>query len=542
MPTGAPNRRQLLAGLAAALMPLPLRAQAQAEAAANPIVARDGQLVLDLDRLEPLDPGGWLLARTEVPPSGRALLGPGRTDPGYHLLARLHFEGRAAGNHGDLYDNLDRGHSGFGASAFPQLTRVVYGTTARAAGLDYGLADRILFDAPVIGNSSTALTSGPLWRSQPRFGLTAVTDGPARLARIYMSGALRVYPEHRDHDPEHGDTLPANTPYYLLSQGSSGSDRKHLEALAMILAGFRSDTKAALKRAGLIAPTLQMVYRRGRRGMDTAAAYLSGPAHPTAFPAEGIDLAAMVARANALTPDEIPPLVRLAVESETQAHEGLDFFGEGLSETLFDTPAAIARVWRSAAGRREMVVSVAGTRDPGGRPLRFHWVLLQGDPARSRIEPLDAGGHRARIRLDWQSARPAPGRADILSPRIDIGVFADNGACLSAPSFISVLLPAHETRAYETGPGGGPRPLRIDRAARDRYVDPLVFPATEWRDDYRYNADGSPQGWDRHAGDEVTRYDADGRLVDGAVRRPMRYPVDSTAPAGSRVVPRRFDG
>ena len=72
--------------------------------------------------------------------------------------------GRAAGNHGDLYDNRDRGHSTLAPEAFPQLAHVVYGPAARAADLDYGLADRLLFPAPTLGNSSTAITAGALWR------------------------------------------------------------------------------------------------------------------------------------------------------------------------------------------------------------------------------------------------------------------------------------------------------------------------------------------------------------------------------------------
>ena len=113
----------------------------------------------------------------------------------------------------------------------------------------------------------------------------------------------------------------------------------------------------------------------------------------------------MVGLANALTPDTVPPMVRLAVLSETRSTEGVDYFGEGLDERLFDTPPAIARIWRSRAARRSMVVSVEATRDLQGRSPDFAWRVLRGDPARTRIEPLDARGTRARITLDWQAPR-----------------------------------------------------------------------------------------------------------------------------------------
>ena len=76
--------------------------------------------------------------------------------------------GRAAGNHGDLYDNRDRGHSKLDPGAHPQLAFVGYSEAARAADLDYGLNESLAFDHPTFGNSSTAITDGALWRSLPR--------------------------------------------------------------------------------------------------------------------------------------------------------------------------------------------------------------------------------------------------------------------------------------------------------------------------------------------------------------------------------------
>ena len=37
--------------------------------------------------------------------------------------------------------------------------------------------------------------------------------------------------------------------------------------------------------------------------------------------------------------------------------EGVDYFGQGLTEQLFDTPGAIARIWRCKAYRRSKLVS-----------------------------------------------------------------------------------------------------------------------------------------------------------------------------------------
>jgi len=270
----------------------------------------------------------------------------------------------------------------------------------------------------------------------------------------------------------------------------------------MILAAFRPDTKAFLRDTGLIAPTVQMVYRRARVGVRSRAAYLSGGAHPSVFRASDISLGRMIGLANAIAPDAVPPMVRLQMLQETVAQEGTDYFGDGLSEVLFDTPSAIARIWRSRQGRRSMVVSAADTSDPNGRDLQFEWVVLRGDPAKVTVTvtPLTPNGSHAHISLDWQDPLPVPGAPDIISSRIDIGVFANNGVYDSAPAFISVLLPHHETRIYQPGPGGVPRIVSLDRSlANGFYADPGLFPKMPWRDDYRYDAVGLPTGWTRHS-------------------------------------------
>ena len=174
----------------------------------------------------------------------------------------------------------------------------------------------------------------------------------------------------------------------------------------------------------------------------------------------------------------------------------------------------MARIWRSSAWSRTLTVSAEATGDPNGRPLTFTWAVLRGDPERTRIEMLDEAGTRARITVEWQDPRPVPGLPDIVSRRVDIGVFASNGVHDSAPAFVSVLLPRHETRVYEAGPDGAMRPVSIDRAAGpDDYADPALFPAMPWRDDYLYAADGASLGWTRTRDGFASDYAPDGARV-----------------------------
>jgi hypothetical protein len=472
------------------------------------------------ERLEP---------RFAFPEQAQAPALPSRPKTAPYDILREHLKrGRAAGNWGDLYDNRDRGHSALPPDSFPQLARVVYAPEARAADLDYGLNDRLLFDRPTFGNSSTAVTGGTFWRSLPRLAMTqADGTGPLRLWQNASRNQLYVYPAHKDFTDR--DLFPANTPYLLVSRGSSGSDERFLEAVALILAAFRPDTKARLTEENLIVPTVQMVFRRSLRNVTSREDYFGGAAHPAAFEGFNINLARMVSLANSIAPGEIPAEVQLSVLKEELGVEGVDYFGQGLSEQLFDTPGAVARIWRSKVWRRSMIVSAEGSRDANGRPLAFHWRLLQGDPARVRIEPLE-GGAKARITLDWHDPFPISEDNPVTTSRIDIGVFASNGAHDSAPAILSWIFPP-ERRSYAPGPDGTMRIAAIDHAAPG-YADPMLFPRADWRDAYAYDDAGAALGWTRHRRDRTESFTADGRRIlepgpDGRERTAaVAYPLE----------------
>ena len=510
--------------LAACIAIAGLQAPAMAdEPAPVPAVVAEGVATVRAEDLVEDPATGLLRAEIAFPdrPSGRRLLAA-RTDnsPAGLLLAQMLRRG-AAGNHGDLYDNRDRGHSRLAPDDHPSLTFTAYDEAARARSLDYGLNLRILFGTITIGNSSTAVTSGPFWRSQPRLALTTA-EGPPRLAALHDASNLYVYPSHQDHGPTRGDLYPAQTPYMVISQGSSGSDRPFLRAFADALAAMRPDTKALLREKGLGASTLQMLLRRSMAGIETDADYLSPRAHPTVVDGAALRRDEIIRLANALRADSVPPAVRLAVLSEPELARGVGLFGEEMTERLFDTPGAVARIARGVIGVRRYRLSVAGTADPNGRPLVFHWRVLRGRAV--AVEPLDAAASTVEVTVGWHEPYPADGAEGLSTHRIDVAVFADNGAALSAPAFFSVAFPPAERRSY--GPNG--QPVEIDYAPADladRYADPAVFAARPWRDSYRYGADGSLLGWHRlrrdGSEDEYTRHGLR-VLTRDAQGRPLR--------------------
>ena len=460
-----------------------------------------GEVVLYARDLVRVPSGTWQAPTFSVPQDDPDLpiVGDGTSfGEAAGILRDLDAAGLAHGFGGILYDNRDRGHSKLKETLFPRLSHLVYDLPLQSDAADYGLAGSVLLPAVVFGNSSTAFTGGPAPRSLTRFAMTR--DGlPARMARLYEGNHLFIYPEHRDHDA--ADLFPANWPYTLTSQGSSGSDQPFLEAIAMTLAAFRPETFDRLREERLVAPTLKMILRGTLAGVDEREDYLSGAAHPVVFDAMRLRPARMVELAASLAPDEIPPMVRLTVvEEDFAAEAGL----ARLDERLFDTPSAIARIWRGFDYEREMIVSAETTADPNGRPLAFTWRLLQGDPGKVRIEPIGPENRLARITIAWHDAftvgdAAAPRRTS----RIDIGVFASNGATDSAPAFVSVSFPTHQERLYGRVAEGPLRLLSVDYDAlgRDAYYDPELHWSAFWRDEAVYGEDGERIAWGRTTSD-----------------------------------------
>lgn len=450
---------------------------------------RPAPVVVDNETARPgTRPGQWLVAVPDNAHDADVKIVSTASDRAAAMVNRLFHAGRAVGLAQVLYDNRDGDHSRPKLHQLPQLRETRYGEEFTAKGLDRSLAGPFLFDTPVIGNASLALTQGQFKRSLPR--LAARSQASAQAAYdLFSANHLYVYPEHRDHDLKNGDRFAAQTPYLVISQGSSGSDRAFLEALALTYAAFGPETFGRLRDEGLLPATAQMILRRTRKGITSDAVYFSPAAHPTAFDAESLRPAAMVALAQAIRPDEIPPMVELDVVRDLQATPGVDYLARNLSEQLFTTPGAIARVWRSFAGQRRMEISAERTVDPNGNPLTFTWVLLRGDPDKVTITPSGPGGARAEIVADWHQPGEITGPDGIDAHRIEIGVFAHNGHHASAPAFVSIALPQHQEREY-AGRGADAQLWRIDYGAGDGYVDPLIWPLAQWNDRLAHGPDG----------------------------------------------------
>lgn len=377
------------------------------------------------------------------------------------LLRQWWKEGTAAGNAGDCYDNRDADHSPLNMTPYPQLTPIKY-TPQDIKLSKHWAAQRVILPHVTFGNSSTAAPahlggSNPRAYYVSRFGLNF-------LYVQYTKNNLYIYPEHRDHDPGHngvfrlpsgardegyGDMYPTNTPYLIISQGSSYSDLPFMRMMPSVLAAFRPEVKKKLSETGTLMPTIQMLFRSTNKHLKDPKEYLTGKAHPTVFEGSWIDELAMVQKAHALELKSLPPMVKLNVVEEDKAVNGVDFFDLGHTEGLSYTPSCIARIHRSKALKHRLVVSAEGSFDHNKSPLTYTWVILRGDADKIKISPRKDDQSVAEITVAWHERRPVSPGSPLESNRVDIGVFVHNGVYYSAPAFVTICTLDREARTYD---------------------------------------------------------------------------------------------
>lgn len=433
------------------------------------------------------------------------------------LLNKWYSEGTAAGLNSILYDNHDRDHSNMNYARFPQLARIEYSSNATAEELTNGLQHQLYFSRTTIGNSSTSLVGGAYWRSQPRFAYTN-TRNAELLAFQYFRNHLYVYPEHRDYDPGrngvggYGDTYPANTPYVVISQGSSGSDRVFLDAIAATLAAFHPDVLKTLEANGTVFPCVQMILRRCLKSVNTDEDYLSGIAHPPVFDGQQLDPLRMIQMAHSITTATLPPLAVLKVQHETHSIVGRDYFDIADREVLFTTPAAIARIGRNVNGPTVITIDASQSLRNTDAHLTWHWKVLQGDRERINIITQNADSSVATISIKHHARRPIRDGSKMESSRVDIGVFVSNGTYFSPPAIVSFYWPEDEHRIYDDD-GKILSVQYTDHANGGNYSDPMLVTSKIWKDEYHYNAAGQQTGWTRIRQESKQRFTTDGALV-----------------------------
>ena len=342
--------------------------------------------------------------------------------------------GQIAGFSNVVYDNRDGDHTVINANLYPGLTYRHGGNGAHsplgansqalAWSGDYSLTKEIA----IIGNASlcygtTDCSSVGRWLMSTR--------KHDQLENIYNSNSLYMHPEHHDHDDR--DRLWYMTPYTLASQNSSGAEMDEISKLLHTTAAFKPDVFAKIMDAGLLAPTLNLIFRMAR--VETQEDYVdpnySQYAHISAYDNDN-NVHKMVRLANQMELNEIPPRAKLSLISETTPE-----FSEYLVSVT--TPSAIARLKKyNGVTDITLVVSLEDSYDINGRPLTYHWVRLRGDASEVQIRALNPQASQVEITFHTISERAIPLiTRTILSKLSVVGAFVHNGAYFSAPAYVT---------------------------------------------------------------------------------------------------------
>lgn len=361
--------------------------------------------------------------------------------------------GTAAGLAAIQYENRDGDHSPLPAGLYPELKRYEPTEEEKAAKRNMGPANQVR-PAPTLGNCSMA-SPAPVGGSLPRIYLTAHPSGSLFVTQQYLKNNLIIYPEHQDHDVGFngvdgwGDLFPANHPALLTTQGSSFSDMPFLKAWLSAAAALKPEVQRLLINKNILIPTLNALFRQSNKSVRAPEDYFTGRAHPVVFDGGQIDEMKMIDAAQMLSALSVPPLAFLEVISERGAENGVDFFERpGVTERLGDSPSCLARVFRSTAEVREMKVSARRSRDLQGKPLKFRWVLLQGDPEKVLIEP-HANGLEATLKVRWHDGFASAANPALTTHRVDIGLFASSPVADSAPAIVSFYMLPNEMRFFD---------------------------------------------------------------------------------------------
>lgn len=425
-------------------------------------------------------------------------------------------EGTASANIGDFYENRDRGHSSLKVSDYPGMTRIIFSEEAKKYQADIALPN-FYFPVPVLGNCSMSVTEGPYWRSLPRM-IQSEPSKARTCSQLFLNNQLWFFPEHKDYDPQTGDLYPANLPCYVISQGSSYSDKPFMQAFAASMAAFQPKVKEYLVRTRRLAPTLQMLFRSTQRHVKTPHDYLRGKTHPAVFNQLDLDTERMIRKAHALTIEQVPPIPILRMVKEDHPQPYVDYF-DLRTEPLFESPLCLARVMRGVARTRTYRMKVFALGVPKRQKISYTWRLLQGDPTKVEIKTVTKTGDEVEVTVAHHTPFIASARK---TSRVDVACFIKTEKSeYSIPAILSVYSIPSEIRVYrEDG-----QIQSVDYSNPSHlYLDPAISMQKDWKDFYEYSSKGQKIGWIRKRPSGTTQYTWAGHKVlsKDAKGRPLK--------------------
>jgi len=326
--------------------------------------------------------------------------------------------GISAGYTGVSYLNADNDHALFNTTGMTGISvQHLSGVpTTIPGGVEMGVTNESRVWAPSGGTCS-----------KPRCWTN--TD-LASAARLYESGMLALWPEHRDHG--YRDHYQWQTPVFAMSQGSSGSELDEVGNLLRALAILEPTARATAKQSSALGATMSFLLGRSRVASD--AEYISSLGHPTAYQNTS-NSERILSLAASLRSGEIPPVAKIGIV-EAKFPDGWNMTpalnsSYAMGYTPYTTPASVP------GGEFEIHVTLSDSFDPNQRALTFFPVVLQASGSEVTVERSGSFDYVIRGKYPVDTLVSVAGKDRTLS-RATIAFFPHNGIWLGAPTMLSV--------------------------------------------------------------------------------------------------------
>lgn len=306
-------------------------------------------------------------------------------------------------------------------------------------------------DARVLAQPQSTIPDGVEMGVMNESTAWVLTDGRCSLIRCYpynrrayaithyQGNVIFMFPEHRDVGIR--DFYQWQAPFYVMSQGSSGSEKDEVVKALQVLGVMTGEARTAAKDAAVVGPLLSFLLWRTR--VDSVTAYMNPDAHPSAMTnADNGD--AILSYAAAVRADELPPVGELEVTDSTLPSEwgmvtSLDTdYAVGI--TPAETPAD------APAGAFSVSVDLGASFDANDRALMFFPVVLRGT---ADVQRTGDGQYTISGDFPVDEEIETGGQTRTVS-RVTVAFFPHNGIWLGTPAMISVGGRASEDAAPDS--------------------------------------------------------------------------------------------
>lgn len=255
----------------------------------------------------------------------------------------------------------------------------------------------------------------------------------------YERNVIFMFPEHRDVGIR--DFYQWQASFYIMSQGSSSSEKDEATKALQALGVMTSEARNAAKDASVIGPLLSFLLWRTR--VDSVTAYMHADAHPSAM--TNVDNGdEILSFAAAMRADEIPPVGALQVTDSTLPAEWGMVTSLDTDYAVGFTPAVTPT--ETPSGSFSVSIDLAPSFDINNRELLYFPVVLRGTADVGR----DGDGQYTITGEFPVDEEIATGGQTRTVSRVTVAFFPHNGIWLGTPAMVSIGGRASEDAAPDS--------------------------------------------------------------------------------------------